>query len=328
MSDKGFVHLHLHSQYSLLDGAIPIDKLIKKCKALDMPAVAVTDHGNMFGALEFYIKAKAAGIKPIIGCEVYIAPDSRFNRQKSGIKEAAYHLVLLAMSNKGYKNLIKLSSAAYTEGFYYRPRIDKEILAELNEDLICSSACISGEIARLLIKGDEKGAKEAAESYLKIFGDRFYIEIQTHENDDTNARPALIELANKMSIPLVATNDAHFLDADDYDAHNCLCCIGTGKMANDPDRMIYPRDLYVKSSEEMREVFADVPQACDNTLEIAKRCDVKIDTKTRHAPVFVPDDGSKPEEFLTKLCYENAKKLYSEITEEIGATTKGNSLSN
>ncbi len=322
MSDKGFVHLHLHSQYSLLDGAIPISKLIKKCKALDMSSVAVTDHGNMFGALEFYTKAKAAGIKPIVGCEVYIAPDSRFNRQKTGIKEAAYHLILLAMSEKGYKNLIKLTSAAYTEGFYYRPRIDKELLTELNEDLICSSACISGEIARLLIKGNEKGAKEAAQSYLNIFGDRYYIEIQTHENDDTSARPALIDLANKMSIPLVATNDAHFLDADDYDAHNCLCCIGTGKMANDPDRMIYPRDLYVKSSQEMREVFADVPQACDNTLEIAKRCNVKIDTKTRHAPVFVPDDGSTAEKFLTKLCYENAKNLYGKITEEVDARIK------
>ncbi len=322
MSEKGFVHLHLHSQYSLLDGAISIDKLIKKCQTLDMPAVAVTDHGNMFGALEFYTKAKAAEIKPIIGCEVYISPDSRFNKQKASMKDASYHLILLAMNGKGYKNLIKLTSIAYTEGFYYRPRIDKEILSELNEGLICSSACISGEIARLLTKGDEEGAKEAAQSYLNIFDDRFYIEIQTHENDDTNARPALIELANKMSIPLVATNDAHFLDADDYEAHNCLCCIGTGKMANDPDRMIYPRDLYVKSSQEMRNVFSDVPQACDNTLEIAKRCNVEIDTKTRHAPVFVPDDGSTPEEFLTRICNENAKKLYGEITEEIDARIK------
>ncbi|HPS55512.1 MAG TPA: DNA polymerase III subunit alpha, partial [Sedimentisphaerales bacterium] len=299
-----------------------IDKLIKKCQTLDMPAVAVTDHGNMFGALEFYTKAKAAEIKPIIGCEVYISPDSRFNKQKASMKDASYHLILLAMNGKGYKNLIKLTSIAYTEGFYYRPRIDKEILSELNEGLICSSACISGEIARLLTKGDEEGAKEAAQSYLNIFDDRFYIEIQTHENDDTNARPALIELANKMSIPLVATNDAHFLDADDYEAHNCLCCIGTGKMANDPDRMIYPRDLYVKSSQEMRNVFSDVPQACDNTLEIAKRCNVEIDTKTRHAPVFVPDDGSTPEEFLTRICNENAKKLYGEITEEIDARIK------
>ena len=227
MSDKGFVHLHLHSQYSLLDGAIPFDRLLSRCSEMNMDSVAVTDHGNMFGAIEFYTKAKKAEIKPIVGIEAYIAPGSRFEKSKSSMKEAEYHLLLLAMSKKGYQNLIKLSSIGFTEGFYYRPRIDKEILAELSEDVICSSACISGEIPRLLINGDEKAAKEAAEQYLKIFGDRFYIEIQTHENDDTNSRQALIDLATKMGIPMLATNDAHFLNEEDYDAHNCLCCIGT-----------------------------------------------------------------------------------------------------
>ncbi|MDD5459428.1 MAG: PHP domain-containing protein, partial [Phycisphaerae bacterium] len=270
MADKGFTHLHLHSQYSLLDGAITFEKLFAKCKAAGMDSVACTDHGNMFGAIEFYTKAKAAGIKPIIGIEAYIAPDNRFNRQKSGIKDASFHLVLLAQNNTGYRNLLKLSSIGYTEGFYYRPRIDKEILAELNEGLICTTACIGGEIGTRLSKGDTAGAEAAAEEYLKIFGaDRFFIEIQEHENEDINIRPQLIELAKKMGVGLVATNDCHFLDEEDYDAHNCLCCISTGKFFDDENRLIYPRDVYVKSPQEMREQFRDVPEACDNTLAIA-----------------------------------------------------------
>ena len=318
MANKGFTHLHLHSQYSLLDGAINFDKLLKHCKKLQMEAVAVTDHGNMFGAVEFFIKAAAAKIKPILGMEAYIAPASRFDRQKSGISDSSFHLILLAENNTGYHNLLKLASTAYLDGFYYRPRIDKEILAELNAGLICTSACLSGEIAKLLARGDEKQAVAAAESYVKIFGpNRFFIEIQSHENDDAEIRRALIDLANKMGLPLVATNDVHFLEEDDYDAHNCLCCIGTGKMADDPDRMIYPRDIFLKSSEQMRTDFADVPQACDNTLAIAERCNVELDLKTRHAPRFQPADGSTPEDFLTKLCYQRAEKLYGEIAEPI-----------
>ncbi|MHC4123726.1 MAG: DNA polymerase III subunit alpha [Planctomycetota bacterium] len=320
MSDKGFTHLHLHSEYSLLDGAIVFDKLLDRCKKLDMDSVAVTDHGCMFGAVEFYIKARHLNVKPIIGIEAYIAPASRFDKQKSSIKDSSNHLVLLAQNNVGYRNLLKLASIGYTEGFYYRPRIDKEILAELNEGLICTSACLKGEIATLLNNGDEKKVKQAAESYLKIFGDkRFFIELQRHENDDTGVTPKLIDLARQTGIGLVATNDAHFLREDDYEAHNCLCCIGTGRTTDDPNRMIYPKDLFVKSPEQMRELFSDIPQACDNTLEIAKRCNVEIDLKSRHMPVFKPSDGSTPEEFLTKLCYENAKKVYGKITDEIKA---------
>ena len=316
--NKGFVHLHLHSQYSLLDGAIAFEKLFERCKTLGMDAVAVTDHGNMFGAIEFYTKAKAAHIKPIIGIEAYIAPTSRFDRTKTTISDAAYHFILLAQNKTGYQNLIKLATVGYTEGFYYRPRIDKEILAELNEGLIASSGCFKGEIAVNLANGNEKGAAAAAESFLKIFGqDRFFIEIQRHEGDEPKVRQGLVDLANKLGIGLVATNDVHFLEEGDFEAHNCLCAISTGKKANDPDRMIYPPDVFFKSPAQMRELFPEHAQACDNTLAIAERCNLELDLKARHAPRFRPDDGSAPEQFLTKLCYEKAGKIYGEITDQV-----------
>lgn len=320
MSNKGFTHLHLHSQYSLLDGAIKFEKLLKRCKALEMDSVAVTDHGNMFGAVEFYIKAKAAGVKPILGIEAYIAPGSRFDKQKASISDAAYHLILLAENNTGYQNLLKLTSSGFTEGFYYRPRIDKEILAELNEGLICTSACLNGELAKLLANDNGKAAIAAAESYVKIFGSkRFFVEIQNHEDDETNIRQRLIELANKMGLGVVATNDVHFLEEEDHEAHNCLCCISTGKIADDPDRMIYPKDVFLKSSEQMRELFGDIGSAYDNTLAIAERCNVDLDLKKQHAPVFKPEDDSSAEEYLTKICYEGAEKLYGQLNETIKA---------
>ncbi len=318
MADKGFVHLHLHSQYSLLDGAISFEKLFKRCKKHNMDAVAVTDHGNMFGTIEFYSKAIAAGIKPIIGMEAYVAPASRLDRTKTSISEAAYHLTLLAETIAGYKNLIKLATAGFTEGFYYRPRIDKELLSQLNEGIIALSGCPKGKIPVDLASGDTASAAATAEGYLKIFGpDRFFIEIQKHEGDDPNVRKALIELAEKMGVGLVATNDVHFLDADDYEAHNCLCAISTGKKATDPDRLIYPPDVFFKNPAQMRELFSDTPAACDNTIAIAERCNVELDLKTRHAPRFRPEDGSAPEEFLTKICYQNAQQIYGKITDQV-----------
>jgi len=320
MPPKGFTHLHLHSQYSLLDGAVTFDKLLKKCKRLNMDSVAVTDHGNLFGAVEFYSKAKKADIKPIIGIEAYLAPKSRFDKQKTSISNAAFHLVLLAQNNTGYKNLLKLSSIGYTEGFYYRPRIDMEVLEELNEGLIASTACIKGQIPSMLAKGDYKAAKKYAEKYAQIFSqDRFFIEIQKHENDDPELNKLLIQLADELGLPLVATNDVHFLEESDYEAHNCLCCISTNKKFDDPNRMIYPKDIFFKDAKQMRSDFADIPQACDNTLEIAKRCDVELDLKSHHAPSFQPPDKKSPEEFLTKLVFDNAEKVYDEITPEIKA---------
>jgi DNA polymerase-3 subunit alpha len=302
----------------LLDGAIQFESLFDRCKELGMDSVAVTDHGNMFGAVEFYIKAKAAGIKPIIGIEAYVAPGSRHDKSKSSISDAAYHLVLLAENNTGYQNLLKLASIGYTEGFYYRPRIDKEVLAQFNEGLICSTACIKGEVTAAVASGDLRAARAVAESYLKIFGpERFFIELQRHKDDDPNVRAGCIELAREMGLGLVATNDVHFLNADDYEAHNCLTCISTGKLATDPERMVYPPGVYLKSSDEMREMFPEAPEACDNTLAIAARCHVEIDLKTRHAPRYAPPDGSTPEDYLRKLCYEGAKERYSEITDRV-----------
>ncbi|MBN2137646.1 MAG: DNA polymerase III subunit alpha, partial [Sedimentisphaerales bacterium] len=318
MSAEGFTHLHLHSEYSLLDGAISFKKLIKSCKALDMDAVAVTDHGNLFGLVDFYTKAIAAHVKPILGIEAYVAPTSRFDRTKTSISDAAAHLILLAENNTGYQNLLKLASIGYTEGFYYRPRIDKEVLTQFSEGLICASACLKGEVTAAVARSDEQAARAAAQSYIDIFGcDRFFIELQSHEGDSPDLVEGLIDLANKMGLGVIATNDVHFLEADDYEAHNCLCAISTGKLATDPGRLIYPPDVYLKSSSEMRSLFHEIPEACDNTVAIAARCNVELDLKTRHAPRFEPDDGSAPEKYLTNLCYEGARERYGRITDQI-----------
>ena len=319
MSENGFTHLHLHTQYSLLDGAVSLDKLFDRCKELGMDSVAMTDHGNMFGTIDFYNKAKANGIKPIIGIEAYIAPDSRHDRQKSSMKEASSHLILLAETTEGYHNLLKLSSLGYTEGFYYRPRIDMELLAEYHEGIICTSACISGDIPRAILSGNHEKARKLAMGYVDIFGaDRFFIEIQDHPESDTpDIRKELVELAEEIGVGIIATNDVHFLNEEDYEAHDALTCISTGKRVTDEDRMQYPKCLYLKSSQQMREMFAEYPQACDNTLAIAQRCNVEIDLETQHAPVFTPPDGSTPEEYLTKKVYEGAEELYGKITPEI-----------
>ena len=320
MAGNGFTHLHLHTQYSLLDGAIPSGRLFARCKELGMESVAITDHGNLFGAVDFYMKARAAGIKPILGMEAYIAPQSRLERQKGGgVKENAFHLLLLAETLTGYRNLMKLSSLGYIEGFYYRPRIDKELLAQLNEGLICTTACIAGEIPAALKRHDTAAAEKGVDDYLNIFGpERFFIEIQQHDDDDSpHVRPMLIDLAARKGVGLVATNDVHFLNADDFEAHNALCCISTGKKVTDPDRMTYPPSVYLKSPDEMRSLFADVPEACDNTLMIAERCNVELDLTSRHAPVYTPDNSQTAEDYLRELVYTNAKRLYGEITDAI-----------
>jgi DNA polymerase-3 subunit alpha len=306
MAGKGFVHLHLHTQYSLLDGAISAKRLFARCKELGMDAAAVTDHGNMFGAVDFYMKAREGGIKPILGMEGYIAPESRFEKQKGGgVKENAFHVLLLAENLTGYRNLMKLSSLGFIEGFYYRPRIDKALLAELNEGIICTTACIAGEVPAMLKRHDVAAAERAVDDYLRIFGaERFFLEIQQHEGDDSpHVRPMMIELAQRKGVGLVVTNDVHFLNADDYEAHNALCCISTGKKVTDPDRMTYPPSVYLKSPDEMRSMFLDIPEACDNTLAIAARCNVELDLKSRHAPVYTPANGQKADEYLRDLVY-------------------------
>jgi DNA polymerase-3 subunit alpha len=309
----------LHTQYSLLDGAVQPVRLFERAGEMGMGAVAITDHGNMHGAIDFYSRAKAAGVKPIIGIEAYISPTSRFDKQKGGIKESSYHLLLLAENLAGYQNLLKLASMGFTEGFYYRPRIDKEILAELNEGIICTSACISGEVPRLLVNGDRSGAEAAADSYAEIFGDdRFFIEIQQHEGEDhPDVMGELIDIADKKGLGVVATNDVHFLDSGDHKAHDALTCISTGKLVSDDDRMRYPRDVYFKSVEEMYEIFGGISGACENTVAIAERCNVEIPLEGRHAPRFETGSKGSPEEYLTELVYAGAKERYGKVGKEV-----------
>jgi len=317
MSRQRFTHLHVHSDYSLLDGGNSIGGLLKRCKELGMESIALTDHGNVFGAVEFYRQARAAGIKPILGMEAYIAPGSRTSRDAKGIKEASHHLLILAATHEGYHNLLKLASIGYTQGFYYRPRIDREVLEAHHKGLILTSACMSGEISRALSAGKRDQARETAEYYQKLMGENFYIEIQNHIPEQNALNEPLVELANQIGAPIVATNDVHFPDSDNYYAHQVLCCISTGKTIDDPGRMIYPEGLYLKSPDEMRDLFPQWPEACDNTLRIAQSCEVEMDFKKRHAPVYRPPDKKTAEGFLQELCEEGVKERYGEMTEVI-----------
>ncbi|MEZ5357950.1 MAG: DNA polymerase III subunit alpha [Candidatus Zixiibacteriota bacterium] len=322
MKFSGFVHLHNHTQYSLLDGASRVKDLITTVKNLKMPAIAITDHGNMFGAIDFYKTATSAGVKPIIGIEAYVAGTSRFDHKRvPGYPDGGFHMVLLARNQQGYKSLMKLASAAYREGFYHRPRIDREILTEHHDGLIALSACLKGEVPYWLARGDEDRAIEAAKFYGNLFGDdNFFIEIQDHGIDkEDEIRPKLIELARKVDLPLVATNDCHYLRQQDAEAHDALLCIQTGKMVSDTDRMKYNTDqIYVKSAEEMEALFSDYPQAIENTIRIAERCNLEIEIGKLLLPAFpIPDKNKTPDEYLEELCRIGLKELYPEITPEV-----------
>src|SRR5688572_22940125 len=280
-----FTHLHVHTHYSLLDGACRCDLLVQRAKELGMDAIAISDHGCMYGVIEFYNEAKKAGIKPIIGMEAYMAPGDRRDRQQVN-GESAFHLLLLAQDLEGYRNLVKLSSIAYREGFYYKPRIDKEVLREYSKGLIATSACLGGEVASSLMKRDNKAAREAAETYASIFGERFFIEVQKHIKEQDQVNPELVEVAQKLGVGLVATNDVHFLNAEDHFAHDVLCCISMGRLVSEENRLIYPKELYLKSPEEMRQVLGHYDGAIDNTVRIAQMCNVELDFSKRYAPVY------------------------------------------
>ncbi len=319
MSDAGFVHLHVHTHFSLLDGATRIKPLIRQAKDLNMPAVAITDHGNMFGAVEFYNACVSEGIKPIIGCETYMAPNDR--REKSGKqKESSFHLLLLAMNNVGYQNLIRLSSVGYLEGFHYKPRIDKDILREHSEGLICTSTCLGAEIPQALIRKDRKAAEEIAKTYLEIFGpDRFFMEIQDHGiEEQVMINPELIDIANRLGVPIIATNDVHYLEKDDSEAHDVLCCISTRAMVADENRFKFPcNEFYFKTPEEMSALFPGQPDSLANTLRLADMCNVDLDFKTRHAPVYKLPEKRSEDEYLRELVYKGADWRYDEITDEL-----------
>src|SRR5215218_2928374 len=328
-----FVHLHCHSEYSLLDGANRIDDLIARALELEQPALAITDHGNLHAAWEFQEKAKKAKLKPIIGMEAYVAPgDRRVKGRPTPGAKPYYHLVLLARDMAGYKNLVKLSSLAYTEGFYTKPRVDRELLAKHSEGLIVSSACLAGEIATKLEAGDLDGAREAASWYADVFKDRFYLEVQAHDSEGQARHNAqIIKLGEELNLPIIATNDAHFLRDADHDAHDVLLCIGLGKDYSDQNRMHYDQGLYFKSAPEMRERFPERADVLENTLRIADEAGFAFEKKY-YVPSFpLPPEVASENELLVKLATAGARQRYgdelpTEVQErldyELGVITK------
>lgn len=302
-----FVHLHNHTEYSLLDGAQQINDLVRRAKDLDMAAVAMTDHGNLHGAVEFYLKSIERELKPIIGCEMYLAPGSRFDKTPGPPGSKPYfHLVLLAENVAGFRNLMKLSSIGFLEGYYYRPRVDRKVLEQHAEGLIALTACMSGEIPLALRRDEVERAREALASYREIFGgDNVYLEIQDHGIDgQRKINEYAVALARETGVGLVATNDCHYLRREDHGAHDVLICIGTGKKVNEPGRMQYSHEHYFKSEEEMRALFDWIPEALDNSVAIAERCSVRIDTSQHHVPDFPVPQGETIEAFFRRTARE------------------------
>ncbi len=317
MKQAEFVHLHSHTMFSLLDGACKIQDIAQRAAEWGMPAVAMTDHGNLFGAIDFYREMREVGVKPIIGCEVYCAIEDRFSRQPArGVPSGSNHLVLLAKDLAGYKNLIKLVSAGYLEGFYYHPRVDKELLRRHSEGLICLSACVSGEIPHLIEREGMVAARKGVEDYLDIFGEDFYLEIQRQGIDrEAKINEGLLRLHKEMEVGLVATNDSHFLGAEDHEAHAVLVAIQTGKTLNDPNRMCYQKSVYFKSAEEMYERFSDLPQALEATLEIAEKCDLEIPMDEGNAPEFpLPAGYETADAYLADLAREGMERHCKQVT--------------
>ncbi len=317
MADRKFAHLHLHTHYSLLDGANRIPELVAQTKKLGMNAVAITDHGNLYGAIEFYRECKAGGINPVIGYEAYLAPGDRREKKASRQGEAYTHLTLLAKNTVGFKNLIKLSSIAFLEGFYYHPRIDREILEAHKEGLICLSGCLAGEFNQLILKDQSNEAAKLAKWFHKLFKNDFYIEIQNNGIDlQDQCTPVAADIADQLGVPLVATSDAHYLCSEDAEAHDVLFCINTGKK-RDPRKKQYPEGklpnpYYVRSPGDMYKLFADYPDAVARSQEIADTVDIQVDLKTRHFPVFTPPKGLTAEEHLRQLCRDGTRDRYGD----------------
>ncbi|QQG49850.1 MAG: DNA polymerase III subunit alpha [Candidatus Berkelbacteria bacterium] len=319
MAKPNFVHLHVHSHYSLLDGLGKIDQLVGKAKALGMPALALTDHGVMHGTIEFYLECKKAGIKPIIGQEAYVAPRKRTDKS-TGQDNRPYHLVLLAKNLTGYKNLIKLTSLGHLEGYYYRPRLDREILSRYSEGLIATSACLASETSRIILGRDQGDVEETIRTYQEIFGkENYYLELQDHpgiaEQQVVNQR--IKELAKKTGLGLIATNDTHYVNPEDHNTHDILVCIQTGRLVSDRDRMLYTGDFSLKTAEEISEAFPDVPEALENTLKIADMVNLDIPLDQNLLPQFPLPPGETEASLLKKWCEEGLRKRYSEITLEI-----------
>ncbi len=323
MSAPPFVHLHCHSHFSLLDGAAPIKGLVERAKALGMSALALTDHGNLYGALDFYQKARAAGINPIIGYEAYIAPGSRFQKDAGGMKEASYHLTLLAQNKIGFKNLIKMASQAFLEGFYFKPRIDKELLEAHSEGIVCLSGCVSGEFSRTILQqhgdiGDLEGAMAIAAWFQKVFGQRYFIEIQNNGLEIQRiAMQGAVEVAHRMGIPLVATSDAHYIHREDAEAQDILLCINTGKFRTDKERMRMEGDqFYLRSGEEMYAAFAGHEEALKQSQLIADAVDIKLDLGQRHFPTYKLPPEKTAQDYLRELCLAGLQERYAADAEK------------
>ena len=314
-----FCHLHTHTEYSLLDGEASIKKLVARVKELGMDSCAITDHGSMYGVVDFYREAKSQGIHPVIGCEVYMAPRSRFDKVHD-IDNKTSHLILLAENQRGYKNLIKLVSAGYIDGFYYKPRIDFEMLKEHSEGIIALSACIAGEVPKALLRGDYDEAKKIALKYAEVLGkDNYFLEIQDHGlSEQKRIIPDMLRLSEETGIGLVATNDIHYLKKEDAKYQDVLMCIQMEKKVDDPDRMKFEtEEFYIKSPEEMASLFEYVPQAIENTEKIAKRCNVDFDFGTRHLPAYAVPGGKDAFEYLRELCQSGLEKRYSPVSDEL-----------
>ncbi|HMF17550.1 MAG TPA: DNA polymerase III subunit alpha, partial [Gemmataceae bacterium] len=315
---QSFVHLHCHSHYSLLDGASRIPELVARTKEQGMNALALTDHGNLYGAIEFYKECKAAGINPIVGYEAYVAPGKRSEREARRRGEAGYHLTLLAKNLTGFKNLVKMASVAFLEGYHYVPRIDKELLAQYREGIICLSGCASGEFSEFILKEQLDEATELAKWFHQTFGKNFYVEIQNNGLDiQRRCAEGAIDIANRLGLPLVATCDAHYLCQGDAQAHDVLLCINTGKTIKDENRMRYGSDqFYVRGPEEMYRLFPQHAEAVQRSQEIADNVDIKLDFKARHFPVFTPPDRKKPENYLRELCEKGFQERYQNVRPE------------
>ena len=315
-----FTHLHVHTEYSLLDGASKIKELVAKTKELGMDSIAITDHGVMYGVIDFYRACREIGIKPIIGCEVYVAPGSRFDREASKGEDRYYHLVLLAENDKGYHNLMKIVSRGFTEGYYYKPRVDMEVLEEFHEGIIALSACLAGEVAVQIRRGFLEEAREAAKKYQRIFGENnYFLELQDHGiPEQTTVNTELLNMHQELGIPLVATNDIHYVNAEDAEAHDFLLCIQTNKKLKDEDRMRYEGgQYYLKSPEEMLTLFPYAKEALENTHRIAERCNVEIVFGEQKVPKFDVPAPFDTFGYLKHLCEEGLERRYQPITEEL-----------
>ena len=331
---SSFTHLHVHTEYSMLDGASRLDDLVAKAASDGMPALGITDHGNMYGVLDFYRACRDQGVKPIIGCELYQADDSRHERPSrrgkmddsggstDGGKKLYYHLIALAENDTGYKNLIQLASRAYMEGYYYKPRVDWEVLSDHAEGVIATTGCLGGHVLQSLLNGNEADALEKAARMQDIFGrDNLFVELQDHgipAQRETN--PKLLEIARKIQAPIIVTNDSHYTHQDDHTAHDALLCVQTGSLMSDPDRFKFEGDQhYLKTAAEMRREWAELPEACDNTLWIAERADVEIEFGKPQLPDFpIPEGFTGADDYLLHLTMEGAKERWgSRLTDQI-----------